>query len=354
MFRLNIILGLFAILLTFNSTAQEKPSIVEKKGKPIVEVFSSFYFNPFVENKIGFRITRAHLGYQYRFDEHFMAKIILDRGSPTTIGSVYFVDTLGNQNNANILVTNGSNLTMTLKFAFLEWKLNDHFKLQAGSILQNHYITQERYWSYRYVLPTFIDRYYRIPSADLGVITFYKFNKSVGVDFAVTNGEGFRIEQDLFGNVKVAAGVDLNIINNFHFRLFYHINSSTDLVYNSNEQLFAFFACYEKKDVFKIDFEFNYISSYLNINNFNSGGISVYGNKSLSKKWDLFARYDLLKYDKPVGVEMIESYNNGHAIIAGVQYEPIQNIELSLSYQGWFGTAVTSSNLFVINLRFKI
>jgi len=33
---------------------------------------------------------------------------------------------------------------MNLKFASLEWKPSEHFKMQAGAVLQNHYMTQER------------------------------------------------------------------------------------------------------------------------------------------------------------------------------------------------------------------
>jgi len=53
----------------------------------------------------------------------------------------------------------GSYYTMTLKFASLEWKPNEHFKVQAGGILQNHSITQEQFWGYRYVAPTFQDKF---------------------------------------------------------------------------------------------------------------------------------------------------------------------------------------------------
>jgi hypothetical protein len=85
---------------------------------------------------------------------------------------------------------------MTLKFASLQWQPNEHFNVQVGGVLQNHYITQEKFWGYRYVAPTFQDKYYGISSSDLGLIAYYKANEKFGFDVALTNGEGFRFDQD--------------------------------------------------------------------------------------------------------------------------------------------------------------
>ena len=68
---------------------------------------------------------------------------------------------------------------MTLKFASLEWNPNEHIKVQAGGVLQNHYIAQEKFWGYCYVAPTFKDKYYGIPSSDLRIISYFKINKKL-------------------------------------------------------------------------------------------------------------------------------------------------------------------------------
>jgi len=355
MFCRSIILAFALLLLTINLAAHEADSSAEKKGKPIVQVFTSMYYNPTGEKKLGFGIGRAHLGYQYKFDDHFLAKIVLDRGRPTTVGSLLVTDSVGNQYQLFGTISNGSYYSMTLKFAFLQWKMNDHLKIQAGSILQDHYITQERFWGYRYVAETFIDRYYHIPSGDLGIIAYYQFNKKFGIDFAVTNGEGFRFDQDALGKVKIAAGVNLNFIKNLQLRVYYQNKASSDSINIANEQLFAFFAGYKYRELFRIGFEFNYMLSYLNVKNFNSGGISVYGSVRVWKKWNAYARYDLVKYDKSdEGNRQTLVFNGGNAVITGIQYSPISKINLSLNYQGWLTPEQSNINLLLLSLEFKI
>lgn len=131
------------------------------------------------------------------------------------MGELTVTSSSGDTLNVSSTSKEGSFYTMTLKFASLEWRINDLVTLQAGSILQNHYMTQERFWGYRYLAPTFQDKYFGIPSGDLGAIVFFKVNESVGFDMAVTNGEGFRFDQDEYGNVKIAGGIDINPVKGF-------------------------------------------------------------------------------------------------------------------------------------------
>ena len=153
------------------------------KGKPIIQVFGNFDYNATkgVEKKYSFWFGRALFGYEYSFNKQFSGKIVLDIGRPTTVGQIEVTDTAG----YNFVVTNsskeGSYYTMTLKFASLEWKPNEHIRIQAGGILQNHYITQEKFWGYRYLAETFQDRYYKIPSSDLGAIGYFTVNKKIAL-----------------------------------------------------------------------------------------------------------------------------------------------------------------------------
>ena len=52
------------------------------------------------------------------------------------------------------------------------------YKNTSRGVLQNHYITQEKFWGYRYVAPTFQDKYYGIPSSDLGIIATLKLMRN--------------------------------------------------------------------------------------------------------------------------------------------------------------------------------
>ena len=169
------------------------------KGKPIIQVFGNFDYNATqgTQKKYGFWFGRAHFGYDYQFNNHFSGKIIIDAGRPTTVGQIEVTDTTGLNLNTSNTSKEGSYYTMTLKFASLEWKPNEHIKIQAGGVLQNHYITQEKFWGYRYVAPTFQDKYYGIPSSDLGIIAYFKINEKLGFDIAFTNGEGFALTKML-------------------------------------------------------------------------------------------------------------------------------------------------------------
>ena len=152
--------------------------------RPVVQVFGTTYFN-IENNNFNYGIGRAHLGFKYEFNNKWSAKIILDRGRPTRINNIVVTDTTGNVLPINIDVTEGAYYTMFLKFASLQWKVNSKLRLQAGAILENHYITQEKFWGLRYVSQTFQDLYWHLPSSDLGFITYYKiitFN-SIGTTF---------------------------------------------------------------------------------------------------------------------------------------------------------------------------
>lgn len=55
---------------------------------------------------------------------------------------------------------------------------------------------------YRFVAQTFQDKYWKIPSTDLGFIARYKINDFISVDAAMTNGEGPRVARDINGKGK--------------------------------------------------------------------------------------------------------------------------------------------------------
>lgn len=167
--------GIICLFISIQLFSQEKDGAFKPSGKPIIQVFGNFDLNATkdAQKLYGFWFGRAHFGYEYQFSKQLSGKIILDIGRPTTVGQISVTDAAGNQLNVNNTSKEGSYYTMTLKFASLQWKPNEHFNVQAGGILQNHYMTQEKFWGYRYIAPTFQDKYFGIPSSDLGLIAFY-------------------------------------------------------------------------------------------------------------------------------------------------------------------------------------
>ncbi len=318
--------------------------------EPVVQVFGTTYFN-LENNNINFGIGRAHLGFKYKFNDKWSAKIILDRGRPTIINNIVVTDSLGNILPVNIDVSEGAYYTMFLKYANLQWKVNSKLRIQAGAILENHYITQERFWGLRYVSQTFQDLYWHLPSSDLGFIAYYKINTILSVDAAITNGEGPRINQDSFGKLKYAIGLDINALTNLQTRLYYH-NRQSGQIGAKTEQMFSAFAGYKITDDFKLGAEYNYM---LNLNNFQdleSYGYSVFTVYSLKENIDLFLRFDHLMFIKPANI-ISDLYNNKNSIIAGLSYSPINKINLSLNYHAMFQES-KNTNLLKLSMEFKL
>lgn len=321
--------------------ADESDKIKDKTtgGKPIIQVFGNFDFNASegAEKKYGFWFGRAHFGYEYHFSQQFSGKIILDAGRPTTFGETIVTDSAGNVLSVNSTGKEGSFYTMTLKFASLEWRPLDFLKIQAGGILQNHYITQEKFWGYRYLAETFQDRYYHIPSGDLGVIAYVKISEKLGFDIALTNGEGFRFEQDAFGDVKLAAGLDFIPVKGLQTRIYWDHTSSENPAKPAVQQLISAFSGYRFKEKFRLAAEYNYRSNHLHINKHDLYGYSLSGSYSIFSKTEIFARFDQLMANTIDGESESWYYpHTGKALISGVHMNPVNGINVSLNYQSWF------------------
>jgi hypothetical protein len=313
----------------------------EPSGKPIVQVFGTALYD--IETKhYAYTFGRAHLGYQYQFSPSWSAKIIIDRGRATSVGDITVTGTDGNILTVDNTSIEGAYYTMFLKFANLQWKVNKKLTLEGGAILQNHYITQERFWGFRYVAQTFQDLYWKIPSSDLGFISKYKLNNIFSIDASITNGEGPRIVQDGFGKLKFAGGIDIDPSDKVKVRAYYHMRQSA-AKNKKAEQLVSVFVGYKTLAKFRIGSEFNYMANIDNINMLNSYGFSLYSVYRLTKKTELFARYDRLIYDS--SDNLATDYKpNGNTIIGGISHTPIQGVNISLNYQTWLPDKASRQN----------
>lgn len=141
------------ILLIFISVhlfAQSQTEEFKPVGKSIIQVFGNAGFD-MDQERYDYNFTRAHLGYQYQFSPNWSAKVIIDRGRSTSVGEIKVTDSSGEELQVENSSKEGAHYSMFLKFASLELKVDQDLKLQAGAVLQNHYITQERFWGLRYV-----------------------------------------------------------------------------------------------------------------------------------------------------------------------------------------------------------
>ena len=330
---------------------QGKTNEKTTKLNPIVQVFGTAAYD--IENNwYGYSFGRAHLGFQYQFNESWSAKMIIDRGRPTTIEDIAITDSAGNMLNVDYTTKEGSYYTMWLKFASLKWQVNNKLSIVGGALLQNHYITQERFWGFRYVAQTFQDMYWHIPSTDLGFRANYKLNEVVSFDAALTNGEGPRTKQDVLGNVKYAAGLDINPGNKFQSRISYH-NWTTGVDSLATEQLFSVFAGYKFSDKFRFGGEFNYMENLNNATGRDSYGFSVYSVYEIIENTQIFIRYDRLLND--VSDNSLAVYSNGNTIIGGISCTPVKGINLSLNYQAWIPNTEsnTPENNILLSMEYK-
>jgi len=329
------------------------------KGNPVIQVFGNFDYNATqgADKKYGFWFGRAHFGYEYQYNRYLSGKIVLDAGRPASTGTIEVTDSAGNHHEVSNTSREGSYYTMTLKFASIEWKPAANFKLQAGAVLQNHYITQEKFWGYRYVAETFQDRYFKMPSSDLGIIAFYSPVQDLHVDLAITNGEGFRSDQDPFGDVKVAAGIDFLPLKGLQSRFYTDYTRSDDPQKTGTQRSFSVFAGYRQPNQFRIGGEFNYRKNHqFNINRNLFGG-SVFGSYCLLKNLEVFIRYDELSANYLDGGANNWYYDyTGRALITGIHYNPAEKISLSVNYQDWNpdNPDIHYQNHFLFSFEYKL
>lgn len=306
--------GFVLIALTTAVPAQDTARVKTfdySKFKPVVHLFANAEYNPSAEvsKDYSFWIGRAMIGFQYQFDPHWSGKVLIDRTRLT-----------------------GSMNTMYLKVATLRWAPNDRVALEAGAVNQNNYIPFETFWGYRFVAETFQDRYYQIPSSDLGIIAYFRISGRLSLDIAVTNGEGPRIDQDNFGKIRLAGGLNFNPSDKFRTRVFYQLKQSGEPGLAA-EQLFNGYAGYQPGKKVRFGAEFTYVSGFLNNPSFKTYGCTAFGCVTLYKTLNFLARYDRLMVSGESGIS-IPSYNSQNALITGFSLSPVKGIILCLNYQG--------------------
>ena len=294
------------------------------RSAPLAQVFFGFRDRLAEGNSpvVGFGFTRSHFGYRHVFSTDWKGVVILDMGLPTTAAAV----------DASLL-HEGSAHTVTLKFAYVDWTPNDAFSLQFGSILQNHFITQERFWGLRFVEKTFQDQYFGIPSADLGAIAYVRLKDNLRADVALTNGEGFRHRQDTRSRMKIAGGVTHTRGAVLQTRMY---ASAEGAVSDENITMaLSFFAGWRPVDRFQVGVDLNYLRDG-NRRTGVSGG-SVFTNLRMNENFDVFSRWDMITSDhsgakaiEPTALEM-----DGNAGMIGCAWRLQPDIRLAVHGRIW-------------------
>ncbi len=287
---------------------------------------------------VNFDVTRAYLGYQYKFTSNLQATVVGDFAA-------------GKDENGRFVPV--------LKNAFLQWQKNK-ITLRGGLIGLYQFRTQESYWGHRYLYKSFQDKNKFAHSADVGVSVRYQIAAPLSVDFIVTNGQGYkRIQRNK--SIRYQLDISLEPIDNLLLRL------STDYYKNTrgmhpenlpsydifdNQYTYGLFVGY-KNDRVRAGLEYNrQINSQFNKDK-NQSGYSAYCTVNLNKKWHSFVRFDMLESSKEQG----ETWNrrDGKVAILGAEYRPHRSVKIAPNFRYNRNDKTQENNYEVfINLEFRL
>jgi hypothetical protein len=333
--KIKRILAFIMFLLLFVSvcSAQKIDSLPFLKNTEFIgKVYSNFhtYLN---KQSNGFDVTRAYLGFQSNVAQNYTIILKLDIGSPEDLSEYSRIKRYAYFRNA------------ALRYH------KDRLTLNFGIIDMLQFKVQEKFWGHRYLYKSFMDEHRFGSSADIGTQAQYRINNRLSGDLTFSNGEGYTKLQ-LDNSFKTGLGATFIPIDKLLIRTYYSFIGK-DGVLQSTLSLFTGFSISH----FKIGGEINYRFNDANETGKNKWGYSFYSMFSFAKRWEVFARYDILTSTKLEGEEYGWNYaKDGSALIAGIQFQPIKNVNIALNYQDWYPYPQNLENESVIylNLEFKL
>jgi len=325
----------FIILLCLtNSNAQKDFS---PNGTPYFKVFWNYHsdFTKEVEQNSAFELKRAYLGYAYVFSNNISAKITYDVGS-NSAGSAY---------------------TAYVKIAQLDWNLNPKIKLSFGLISTKQFKEQKELWGYRYVIKTFQNEYEFGTSADLGFNSEFTITPELKINLFMLNGEGNKSLQDNDGNQRTGISLMYSLPRGFLTKFYY---DSHPIPQSNSITNISFYLGYKSAES-RLGIEYNKLNNARTFksaeNDYNRGGVSLYGSKKISNKYEIFARYDQISSNVLSSESNSWNYNNdGSLIILGTQYQVIKGFKLNLNYRlfNYKNSIINNKSVLYLNAEFKI
>jgi len=331
------LLFLSILILSVSSYSQSADTEFKPSGKVHFKIFWNYHtdLSKDTDKTSAFELKRSYFGYNYSFSENISAKLTLDAGD-NDAGSAY---------------------TVFLKAAQLDWKVSPSIKLSMGLIGMKQFNDQEKFWGYRYIMKSFQDQYRFGSSADLGINAEFKLSKNLKANFIVFNGEGYKKIQDTDGQQKVGGSLIFTPIEGLTTKIYMDSQPAAESDAISTMSLFAGY----KTSNWRIGVEFNTLSNGETFSkpaqDHDLDGLSFYSTYVISKKVEVFGRYDQLSSNTLSGD--IEAWNiarGGNQIIAGIQVAPVKGLKFSLNYQGFSydDDAITNNSLVFLNAEFKL
>ena len=327
LFKAVICLTLFAGTVNAQEAPNGEKAEFKPSGKALGKIFFNYHYDMTdgVDKSSVFEIQRSYFGYKYAFSEKLSAKVTFDVGNVGS-GSVY---------------------TAYLKVAQLDWKVAKAIKLSLGQIGLKQFNDQEHLWGNRYIYKSFMDEHKFGSSADAGFNINIKPHDMIQFNILAINGEGYKSSQDDFGLHKVGGNAVFTPVEGLTIKVYYDMMGKMEQLYRTDgtdsikevlptQSNISTFIGYSKKDKFKIGAEYNMHSNNKNVEDRDLTGISAYATYIINKKFDVFARFDMLQ-SNTIGTDSLAWNNskNGNLILGGVEYKPVKGVSMSLNYQGW-------------------
>ena len=197
--------------------------------------------------------------------------------------------------------------------------------LNGGLISTTQFNFQEKFWGYRYIMKSFQDEYKFGSSADLGLSLAYKFTDWLSADAIIVNGEGYKKIQKNDG-LNYGLGVTLTPVKGFHIRLYGGLNENNEQK-EKNIVNIATFVGYKTSN-FMIGAEYNRMWNASYKDGADQNGYSIFTSVKLSKKADLYARYDDLSSKDDWNIAKDES-----AAILGAQFKLGKYVKIAPNFR---------------------
>ncbi|MDU1904546.1 MAG: outer membrane beta-barrel protein [Dysgonomonas sp.] len=294
-----------------------------------------------VNKESGFDLTRAFLGYNYKFTPTLQARVVIDGASGRT-----------SDNKLEVYVRN----------AYINWA-DKGFDISVGEIGLMQFSVQESYWKHRYVMKSFQDLNKMAPSVDLGATIKYKFNDYVSADISLTNGEGYKkIKKN--NSTRYAAGMSLYPVKNIIFRVYADIYTEgedvrdklpegvTDIKYTDQKTL-SLFAGYQD-DLISGGLEYNRVFDKGFVEGKDYYGYSGYASVKVAPQWRIYARYDWMDSKTPSAFTSPWNDLDGQLVMGGVEFQPAKQLKISPNFRNINPDRGKSEQYLFVNVEFNL
>ncbi|NDV68843.1 hypothetical protein [Dysgonomonas sp. 25] len=336
----------FTLLLVCASGvyAQKDTVAFKPSGKIIARAFIDYStgLSSNTNEDTGFDITRAFLGYNYKFTPTLEAQVIIDGAS-------------GKDEKGNYEVY--------LRNAYVRWR-DYGFDVSVGEIGMLAFNVQEKYWYHRYVLKSFQDQNKMHHSVDVGVTAAYQFAPSLSADVTIANGEGYKkVKKN--ESTRYALGLTYKPVKNMVLRAYGDIYTKKDTLMRDdlpagvldatykNQYSMALFAGYMDERV-SGGVEYSRVFNKGFIDKKSYYGYSAYASVKIAPKWRVYARYDNMDSKSPSNFTDPWNSNDGQLMISGIEFQPVKQLKISPNIRNINPDRNKSEQYLFINLEFNL